>query len=79
MTSYVAENTVADALSWVSTALAGQGWQRFTSFDPPTPETDVHRGLKFRKQGYALTIYGGIHPAQKKAYFQYSGVPQSPV
>jgi hypothetical protein len=71
VTAYLTENTVAEAMAWASKALAALGWQKFTSFDPPMEETDLHRTLKFRKQGYALTVFVGIHPVEKKTHFQY--------
>jgi hypothetical protein len=71
ITAYLAEDKVADVLSWAVKSLTAQGWQQFTSFLPPVEETDEHRTLTFRKQGYALTVYIGIHPVEKKTHFQY--------
>jgi hypothetical protein len=71
VTSYLTEMTVADAMAWAMKTLGADGWQKFTSSDTPMEETDLNRTLKFRKQGYALTIYTGIHPVEKKTFFQY--------
>src|SRR5262249_14519994 len=71
VTTYLTDNTVAETASWALKTLAGLGWQKYTRFGPPGKETDVHRTLTVRKQGYALTIYFGIHPVEKKTYFQY--------
>jgi hypothetical protein len=71
LTSYLTEMTVADTMAWATKTLAADGWQKFTSPDTPMNETDLNRTLNFRKQGYALTIYTGIHPTQKKTFYQY--------
>src|SRR5262249_47629554 len=72
VSSYLTDNTVADTLSWALKTLTAQGWQEFTRFGEPVEETDAHRTLTVRKQGYALTIYLGTHPVEKKTYFQYT-------
>jgi hypothetical protein len=72
VTSYLTDNTVAESLSWALKTLTALGWQEFTQFGEPSKETDVHRTLTVRKQGYALTIYVGNHPVEKKTYFQYT-------
>jgi hypothetical protein len=71
VTSYLTEKPTAEMMLWVPKALAAEGWQKFTGFDAAEEETGVHRTLKFRKQGYAVTIFIGIHPLQKKTHFQY--------
>jgi hypothetical protein len=71
VTSYLTEMTVAEAMAWATKTLGADSWQKFTSFDTPMEETDLNRTLEFRKQGYALTIYTGIHPVEKKTFFQY--------
>jgi hypothetical protein len=63
--------SVADAIAWATKTLGADGWQKFTSSDTPMEETDLNRTLEFRKQGYALAIYTGIHPVEKKTFFQY--------
>jgi hypothetical protein len=71
VTSYLTENTVPEATSWVQKALAAEGWQKFTALSGDKAETGANRTLTFRKQGYALTIFIGVHPLQKKTYLQY--------
>jgi hypothetical protein len=69
--SYLTELTVAETLSWAAKALKDEGWQKFTTFQSPMKETDTNRTRRFRKQGYALLVFTGVHPLDKKTFFQY--------
>jgi len=71
-TSYLTENTVAEAALWVAKALPAEGWQKFATFDASKDDTGDFRTLHYRKQGYALTIFVGPNPRFKKTHIQYS-------
>jgi hypothetical protein len=71
VTAHLTELTLAEATAWAPKALAAEGWQAFTGFDNPKQQTGAFRTLHFRKQGYALMVFIGIHPLHKKTHFQY--------
>jgi hypothetical protein len=72
--TYLTTRNVAETVQWVRRTLTAAGWQEYSRRES-SEKSGGHNDdsfLTFRKQGYALTVYLGIHPIGKKTYLQYS-------